>query len=700
MIQRTTLFTPFAAFALLGGVLVLPAVNAKPATQQTVEPSTRALFRFHRDDAAPGGVTRITLNAAHVSACPVSQNVFGNFIENLGTVIYDILWADTLHNPNLERIEARDPEPQWWDQTGAASWQEAPGSGYLSQRCERLAGPDGALSQRVYLPEYRTRRYALTFWARALNAPAQITVAVRVGGERGHGFQPGMEQAGQAVVQNALRVSGTEWRKQTVHWTLPVGAIAKGQAARFIAAYSGGGAVDVDQISLFPDDAVDGLDPEVLRVAKDWHIPILRLAGNYSSGYHWREGIGPRESRPTVRNVAWWGVDSHQFGTDEYLELAKRIGATAQIAANAGNGTPEEAAAWVRYCNAKSRRVRLWEIGNELYGDWQIGHTDAPGYGARFVAFRDAMRQADPGIQFMATGKGEEFSPDGLGRDIAWNDTVLRAAIANGGQAPDYLTIHPLVGMPDGLENLPYDQDWETVMAHPAFLDQTEIPLLAQEIIKVEGPGARTRIAPTEWGLIISGPRWEEGPNHNVEAGAVFNALTLNTFLRNGDWVTLSNMTALLHGGSIKRSHGVVYVDPQYYTSQLYAAAKPSLPIETDWTGPGRDVPARGFLPGAQNVPDVDVFSALTSDRKQLVAFVVNRQVNAPRPVHIDLASFAASVVSATLLTSPNPQATNGWDHPDTVRPQPFPLPMLVGGKSLDVTLPPHSVVVLTFRRG
>ncbi|MDQ2798249.1 MAG: hypothetical protein M3Y13_01225, partial [Armatimonadota bacterium] len=680
MTQRMSLFAAFVL--LLGGALIAPAVNAKPTNGQTVEPSTRALFQFHRDDAAPGGVTRITLNAAHIAARPVSQNVFGNFIENLGTVIYDILWADALHNPNLERIETRDLEPQWWDQTGAASWQEAPGSGYLSQRCERLAGPDSTLSQRVYLPAYRTRRYTLTLWTRAPGAEGQITVAVRVGGEQGPRYQPGMEKAGQAVVQTSLSVNGKEWRKQTVHWTLPAGAIAKGQAARFVAAYSGG-AVDVDQISLFPNDAVDGMDPEVLRVAKDWHIPILRLAGNYSSGYHWREGVGPREARPTNRNVAWGGVDSHQFGTDEFLELAKRIGATAQIAANAGNGTPEEAAAWVHYCNAKTRRVPLWEIGNELYGDWQIGHTDAPGYAARFVQFRDAMKMADPGIQIMATGQGNEFQPGGLDRDNAWNDAVLRASVANGGQAPDYLTIHPLVGLPGGLADLPYDQRWESVMAHPAFMNQTEIPALIEEITKVEGPEAKTRIAPTEWGIIIGGPRWAEGPNHNVEAGALFNALTLNTFLRNGDWVTLANMTALLHGGSIKKSHGVVYVDPQYYTSQMYAAARPSLPIETDWTGPGRDVPVRGFLPAAQNVPDVDVFSALTSDKDKLVAFVVNRHLTAPRPIHLDLAGFDPSAVSATILTSSDPQAANGWDHPDNVRPQPFPLRGSVGRKTV-----------------
>ncbi len=686
-----------AVAALLAGLLLPPPDHAAPPT---VSASTRDLFHFRRDDAAPGGVTRITLDAARVAAKPVSPNVFGNFMENLGTAIYGTLWADALHNPSLERIEKADPEPQWWDQTGAATWQEAPGSGYLSQHCERLAGPDGVLSQRVYLPAYRVRGYTLTLWTRAPGEAGKITLAVRAGGETGPGFRPGLETAGQAVVQTPLSVASPAWHKQTVHWTLPAGALAKGQAARLVVAHAGGGAVDVDQISLFPDDALNGMDPDAVRAARAWHIPVLRLAGNYSSGYHWQDGVGPREARPTTRNVAWGGPDPHSFGTDEFLDLAARLGATTQIGANAGDGTPEEAAAWVRYCNSHTRRVPLWEIGNELYGGWQIGHTDAAGYAARFVALRAAMKGADPGIKVMANGKGDEFGPRGLDRDNAWNTTVLNAAVANGGAAPDFLTIHPLVGLPGGLGGLPYDQEWESAMAHPAFLDRTEIPELIRDITRVEGPEAKTRLAPTEWGIIIGGgPGWERGPNHNVTAGAIYNALTLNALLRHSDWVTLSNMTALLHGGSIKKSHGVVYVDPQYYTSQLYAAARPRTPVAADWTGPGRDVPARGFLPAAADVPDVDVFSALGADPKTLVAFIVNRHLSDARPVHLSLAGFAARGATATILTSADPQAANAWDTPDNVKPRPFPLPALADGKTLDITLPPHALVVLTFRR-
>ena len=645
--------------------------------------ATRALYSYHRDDAAP--VTSIQVNAAHVGGTSLSPFVMGNFMEHLGQLVDQTLGANPLINPNLERSDARETEPPYWDDAGAASWREG-GGGYQSPSCIQLSAPDGTLSQRLYLPVRRERRYTLTFFARG---PGQITAAIRAGDAL----------TDPVVVQTPLTVAGTDWQLQTVHWTVPTGALAVGQQARFVLAHAGGGPVGVDWVQLLPDDAVDRMDPDVLKLAQAWDIPLLRLAGNFESQYHWRDGVGPLYSRPTRRNGAWGGPESNQFGTDEFLDLCRRLGAVPQFGANAGNGTAAQAAAWVKYTNGTKEQVPIWEIGNELYGGWQIGHTDAPGNAARFVQFRDAMRQADPRIRLIATGKGDETSPDGLGRDRDWNLALLNAAIANGGTAPDWLSIHPLVGLPAGLGGLPYEQRWDSAMAQPAFMDQTEIPQLIGQITSVEGSNARTRIAPTEWGIIIGGGGWQDSPNHNVEAGSIFNALTLNTFLRHGDWVTLANVTALFHGGDIAKDHGVPFVMPEYYTGQLYARAAPRLPVEMATRGPGRDVPARGGLPAATDVPDVDAFSALTADRQRLVLFAVNRTLSDARPVTVHMTGFPAAHVSATLLTAADPQAGNTWDHPDAVRPQPFPLPPGSLQAGWTATLPPHSLVVVTFTR-
>lgn len=705
--------TTLTALLLAGLTLAAPLTAAPrqaPAKITTV-PATRDLSHFRRDDAAPGGVTRIYLNATRVAASPLSQDVFGNFVENVGNVIYDTLWANALHNPQIERTDPKQQVAPWWNQTGAATWQETPDhdiqipaaySGYLSKSCERLAAPGGALSQRVFLPAYRTRRYTLTFWTRAVNRPGIIAAAIQTGSEGNGPFQPGFETAGKNIVSSLVSVHEGDWRQQTLHWELPAGSVPKGQASRLVFGYINGQPMDIDDVELFPDDAVQGFDPDTLRVARAWQMPLLRWSGNFSSGYDWRDGIGPYAARPTLRNAAWGSVEPNDFGTDEYLTLTSLLGTSRQIGANAGDGTPDMAAAWVRYCNDPkfpSRRVPLWEIGNELYGNWQIGHVDAAGNAAHFVRFRRAMLAADPTIEVMATGQGDEFTPEGLAREKIWNDSVMQAAVAGGGAPPAFLTIHPLVPLPGDLGDRPYAERYESAMAHPAFMDNTEIPALIQSIKDAEGPNATTHIASTEWGIIVGGKGWEDGPNHNVTAGAIYNALTLNTFLRNGDWVTLANMTALLHGGGIKKSRGVVYVDPLYYTQQLYTLAHPAQPIETDWAGPGHDVPGRGFLPAVSAVSDVDVFSALTADSRKIVAFLVNREQSDVRPVHLSVAGFTAAYRTATILTSIDPQAGNGWDHPDSVKPVPFALPKPGKEGSLDFTLPPHSLVVLTLSR-
>ncbi len=484
--------------------------DGSASTRSAPLPSASAqalLFTYRRDDTAPGQVTRIRINAARVAASPIQQNVFGNFVEHLGGVVYEGIWAQVLLNPNLERIEERDPEPAAWNLTGGA-WQEG---GYLSPRCVRLADADDALSQRIFLPTHRTRKYSLTLYARTPQGAGQMTLTLR----RGEGL------AGPVALKVPVNVAPSgdgRWEKRTLRWQLPAGALTQGEPARFSLTHSGGKAIDVDQIEVFPDDAVNGMDPDVIAKARAWRIPLLRYpGGNFVSGYHWRDGVGPRAQRPTRRNPAWGGIEPNHFGTDEFLDFARRIGATAHFCVNAGDGTPEEAAAWVRYCNAKSLRVPVWEIGNELYGGWQIGHTDAAGNAARFVRFRDAMLKADPRIKIIATGRGDEFQPEGLARGDAWNEAVLRAAAQSGARLPEWLSAHPLVPLPGDLHKMPYADQYESAMAHPAFLDRTLLPTLIRRIRSLYGSDAPTRIALTEWGIIVGGDRWWESPNHDVQ---------------------------------------------------------------------------------------------------------------------------------------------------------------------------------------
>ncbi len=102
-----------------------------------------------------------------------------------------------------------------------------------------------------------------------------------------------------------------------------------------------------------PSDAVDGFDPDVLSLASTMGMRVLRLGGNYSSTYHWRDGIGEPDHRRNLQNIAWGIPEYNNFGTDEFLDLCRRIHVVPQFDLNMGTGTVEEAADWVKYIRAR-----------------------------------------------------------------------------------------------------------------------------------------------------------------------------------------------------------------------------------------------------------------------------------------------------------------------------------------------------------
>src|SRR5207253_126738 len=165
-----------------------------------------------------------------------------------------------------------------------------------------------------------------------------------------------------------------------------------------------------------------GFRRDVLDAARPLRIPILRWpGGNFVSGYHWLDGVGPRDRRPRRSELAWYAEESNRFGTDEFIEYCRVLGAEPFICVNMGSGTMDEAQAWVEYCNgtgntswanlrrqhghAEPYRVRYWGLGNEMYGGWQIGNMNAHDYVKKARAFAMVMKRTDPSIQLIGCGQ-------------------------------------------------------------------------------------------------------------------------------------------------------------------------------------------------------------------------------------------------------------------------------------------------------
>jgi alpha-N-arabinofuranosidase len=260
-------------------------------------------------------------------------------------------------------------------------------------------------------------------------------------------------------------------------------------------AFAGKGTVWLDQVFLFPADHVDGFDPDVVRLWREARPPLLRFpGGNFSSGYHWKDGIGPVDRRPTLPSPAWPIAEYNHVGTDEMMKFCMAIGCEPLICVNAGDGTPEEAAEWIEYCNRGTETrygalrdengnpapyyVRYWEIGNELYGRWQIGHCSAREYAARYVRFVRAMRKVDPNILFIANGHSQEWNAEVAKR----KPELLRS-----------LSVHTLVGGGTPGDADPADT-FQALMAHAhAYPD-----LLGQLAAPMRRAGLRPRLAITE----------------------------------------------------------------------------------------------------------------------------------------------------------------------------------------------------------
>ncbi|KAJ5131873.1 alpha-L-arabinofuranosidase C [Penicillium atrosanguineum] len=157
----------------------------------------------------------------------------------------------------------------------------------------------------------------------------------------------------------------------------------------------------------------NGFRKDVLEALKDLDIPVVRYpGGNFCATYHWLDGVGPKDQRPSRPELAWLGTETNQFGTDEFMQWCKVLGTEPYLCFNFGTGTLDEALAWVEYCNgtgntyyANLRRkngheepynVKYWALGNETWGPWQVEQMTKEAYAHKALQWAKALKLLDP----------------------------------------------------------------------------------------------------------------------------------------------------------------------------------------------------------------------------------------------------------------------------------------------------------------
>ncbi|HLK62114.1 MAG TPA: alpha-L-arabinofuranosidase C-terminal domain-containing protein [Bryobacteraceae bacterium] len=407
-----------------------------------------------------------------------------------------------------------------------------------------------------------------------------------------------------------------------------------------------------------------GYRKDVLDAVRKLNVTILRWpGGNFSSNYHWMDGIGPRDQRPPRLEMAWGTVESNRFGTHEFLNYAEMLKTEPYLCCNLGTGTWNEAQQWVEYCNSSEDtamtrlrkqngrqapwKVTYWGLGNEMDGPWQMGHRSAEDYGKFALEAAKLMKWTDPNVKLIAAGSSN-FGP---GSDwTGWNRTVLESLR----QHADYLAIHMYVGNPRN--------DFGDFLASSVELDHRIKTTEGIIDAALSGqPGNRKiHIAWDEWnvwyrarGNTQRGRRILE-EHYNLEDALVV-ATFLNSFVNHAHIVKIANMAQLVNViAPIFTNENGLFLQTIYYPLQLFA---------THSKGKALDVFHEGPKYKCVRFDDVPYLNASAAyDAGSLVLNVVNRHPDQAIETEIEAQDkqFSGSV-SVTEVNGPDIKAENDF---------------------------------------
>lgn len=641
----------------------------------------------------------IEIDAGRPAGYKIPRTIYGTFLEPIGKAIYGGLWAQILWNPsfedalwsagNIQREVEREPalirasqmglplpwepleygqgaryEPRWNDAANATR----------SLLVMALPGRQTGVRQQVYLPIHRVLSYKGSFYAKHVSGPAQVEVSLRQ-----------RNQPENVFARASVSLAGRAWARREFALEMPAGRLARLEPADFVIAVSDEARVLFDQVFLFPADAIDGMDPDMIAMSRALKTPLVRFGGNFTSGYHWRDGIGPVDKRTPMLNQAWGIPEYNHFGTDEFLRFCQLIGAEPQIALNLGSGTPEEAAGWVRYVNQRwGKGGLLWELGNELWGTFQIGYPTLERIAPRTKMFSDAVRAADPRARLIATGA----DPD---RFREWN----AAQLANAPEAFEYLATHFVVGTQVRRRDASPEFVAQASFALPVGLERALREMKAQIDADPRARG-RVKIAFTEWLFHGSDDRV---PRFTNMGGAVLAAGFLNALMRVADFTPIADMTGLVEFGGIWQKRGQVYGVPAYWAFRMYSNTDATRPVEVRTTVAGYDVhEGNNRIPEIPGVPYLDVVAALNDAADRLTIFAVNRHLHRDIPARLRLTGFAPApqarvqTLAGTSIYQPN----------DELRPlavRPVESTAQVAAPQFEYLFPRSSVTLIELRK-
>ncbi|TLD36933.1 glycoside hydrolase family protein [Venturia nashicola] len=388
-----------------------------------------------------------------------------------------------------------------------------------------------------------------------------------------------------------------------------------------------------------PLSDASGFRKDVIEALQELRVPVIRYpGGNFVATYHWLDGVGPREKRPRRPELAWIGVESNEFGTDEFLQWCEVVGTEPYFALNFGTGTLDEALAWVEYCNSdrdthyanlrrangrdKPYNVKYWALGNEMWGPWQVGQMTKEAYATQAYQWAKALKLLDPSIELILCGM------DGYS---TWDAYVLKECVKYdlhglGGSTTASLismhSIHIYTASKEHLPNATAPRSAERAIEITAGLID-----LARIENKVPNTVARQTICFDEWNVWdpVRAPGEDGGEEKYTLSDALAVGVWLNVFVRQSKYVAMANIAQSVNVISpLMTTKDGLMKQTTWWPLLLFSKYMRGHTVAVHVTCPEYEGPtAPAWLRGTCDTPYLDV-SAVVGDDGWVSVVVVN----------------------------------------------------------------------------
>jgi alpha-L-arabinofuranosidase len=442
-----------------------------------------------------------------------------------------------------------------------------------------------------------------------------------------------------------------------------------------------------------------GIRNDIIAALKNLNIPVLRWPGGcFADEYHWRDGVGPRNTRPKRIN-SWWGnvIETNAFGTHEFMDLCELIGADAYVAGNVASGTPQEMMDWVEYMTSDSDstlanlrrqngREKPWKVpyfgvGNE---NWGCGGNMRPEYYAdvyrRFATF--VKNYSGNRIQKIASGHSDD--------NYAWTEVLMsQAANQMDGLSLHHYTLPTSNWSKKGSATQFGEDEWHSTLARTLRID--EYIQKHSAIMDKYDPKKRVGLMVDEWGTWYDP---EPGTNlgtlyqQNSIRDALVVGINLNIFHNHAARVQMANIAQTVNvlQAVILTEKEKMLLTPTYHVFEMYKMHQGATLIPVALTAPDYKI-------GQASVPSLHA-SASRDKAGKLYLSIVNLDPNRAADVSTKVMGASTKSVTGRVLTAPAMNTVNTFERPELVKPVPF-SGIKVQGDVLTLSLPSKSVVVL-----